>query len=378
MPSIKKLLNFLKLFLFIIGFLLIFANFVFAQDQTDSPEQTSSNVLSEELLKEPEVQYPTVPGYGTITAKTTPPEYIRYVFVFSIWVLGIIVLANLIYAGFQWFLSGVNSELAKEAQKRIENTLYGVFLLLGTYLILNTINPDLLNLKLTPITEALPDIPKACYFAGGQVDSCDAYNRLPINDKRKFCEFDYCQVIKGQGFGKGKEPKNSLCFWDQSNKWDEGLFLEDKCKTVTCDKIKTCADYNQENLPNLTTSGGGWGIYRACYLNVCSVPGLCIMDENNQCVEAKGKIDPESGKFIKTGECIDNDDSTCPKSPSPTICNMGVPSRWLTFMGKNAYKCTLPQDENGPCDEDKDCKENFACQILETDFGRYGFCKPKQ
>ena len=54
------------------------------------------------------------------------------------------------YAGFLWLTAGGNSGSTKKAQDVIQNAIMGLVLTLGSYLILYTINPDLV--KLNPFT----------------------------------------------------------------------------------------------------------------------------------------------------------------------------------------------------------------------------------
>ena len=66
------------------------------------------------------------------------------------WSLGagaVLALGILIYAGFLYSTSGGNSSRIKDAKARIVAGLVGLLILLSSYLLLNTINPELTNLE---------------------------------------------------------------------------------------------------------------------------------------------------------------------------------------------------------------------------------------
>ena len=93
---------------------------------------------------EVEVDYPTVGGV-TPTGELT--DYIRYIYLFGLSLVGIAALGTLVYGGFMYMLSGTVTS-KDEAKKYIWGAISGLVLALAAYLILNTINPDLVNWSL--------------------------------------------------------------------------------------------------------------------------------------------------------------------------------------------------------------------------------------
>lgn len=153
-------------------------------DVSCSWDDQQNKCFFQQKRKELEIKhYPNLPGYGTLTPETTPAEYIRYVFIFGLWILGIISLSMLIYAGLLWFFSGASSEAKSSAMRIVQNIVIGIFLFLATYLILNTINPELLVSK-KYFTKELKTIklvrPKFCDDI--PVSTCDDYHKLLGND----------------------------------------------------------------------------------------------------------------------------------------------------------------------------------------------------
>jgi hypothetical protein len=98
--------------------------------------------------KELELKYPTLPGGLELTDKTTVPELIEYLFSFLIFTAGIIAFGAIVAAGFMFITSGANPGLRAEAQKRLRNVFLGLLILFSSYLLLRTINPELVDLKL--------------------------------------------------------------------------------------------------------------------------------------------------------------------------------------------------------------------------------------
>ena len=80
--------------------------------------------------------------------KNAIEELVKYLVLWAFRLAGLFAFIMIIYAGFQYLTAGGNVEQQKEAQERIINTFIGIVLLFSFWLILNTINPNLL--KTTP------------------------------------------------------------------------------------------------------------------------------------------------------------------------------------------------------------------------------------
>ena len=71
-------------------------------------------------------------------------QYINYLYLFSLSLVGVAALVSLIIGGFMYMLSDTVTSKDK-AREYISGAIYGLILALAAYLILNTINPDLVN-----------------------------------------------------------------------------------------------------------------------------------------------------------------------------------------------------------------------------------------
>lgn len=84
---------------------------------------------------------------GDPGCKTSLQRYLPGIFNLAIGVSAAFVLLNLVFGGFQWMSSDAFTK-KEEGKKRIENSLKGILLVAGAYIILFTINPQLLDVKL--------------------------------------------------------------------------------------------------------------------------------------------------------------------------------------------------------------------------------------
>jgi len=114
---------------------------------------SSSFVLAAE--KELETEYPEIEG-EKITKETTLPEYVKYIFKFSFIIVAVAALAVLIYGGFRYLFSAGSPAAKSEAISWLSGGILGLILLLSSYLILITINPELIILEIPGLGEYQP------------------------------------------------------------------------------------------------------------------------------------------------------------------------------------------------------------------------------
>lgn len=101
--------------------------------------------------RELEVEYPEILGEKP-TAKTILPEYVKYIFNYAIIAAGLVALGALIWAGILYLTSTGDPSKVKEARERIFSAVVGLVILLSSYLILVTVNPELVIFDLPLLT----------------------------------------------------------------------------------------------------------------------------------------------------------------------------------------------------------------------------------
>lgn len=108
-----------------------------------------------------EVSYPEIGGVKPTTVKIPLADYVVYIFNFAVVVVGIIAFGVLIFAGFRYFTSAGKPEIIKSAKSQIKSAFLGILILLFSYIILTTINPQLVIFHLPQLTTGPAETPPA-------------------------------------------------------------------------------------------------------------------------------------------------------------------------------------------------------------------------
>ncbi len=88
-------------------------------------------------------------------------EFINNIYLVAISVVGVAVFVQFVIAGFTYLLAAGNVGEIGSAKEKMQNAVLGAILLLGSYLILNTINPDLTRTNIFNLDEIAKGIPTA-------------------------------------------------------------------------------------------------------------------------------------------------------------------------------------------------------------------------
>jgi cytochrome bd-type quinol oxidase subunit 2 len=83
---------------------------------------------------------------GNFTQACGPAEYLTKIYTISVGVAVALAVVMIVYAGIIYISSGDNAGKQKEAKSQITQAIFGLILLLASYLILRTVNPDLTDL----------------------------------------------------------------------------------------------------------------------------------------------------------------------------------------------------------------------------------------
>lgn len=136
-----------------------------------------------------QVEYPTIPVNPDIIISEDSDfiDLIRYFYVFGLGLIGVVAVGVLIYGGIMYMLAGTVTS-TEDARKYIWGAVAGLVLAFGSYIILYTINPDLVNFQLDvkPAPSEFPTRPLcqgdtgACYasclsgWTEAGTDSCES------------------------------------------------------------------------------------------------------------------------------------------------------------------------------------------------------------
>jgi hypothetical protein len=92
---------------------------------------------------------PTIPGMTLVGASTTSPAFfVAGFYNFALMIGGVLAFGAIVWGGILYASSAGNSGKQSEGKEWIKSALLGLLLLAGAYLILYTVNPNLVNLGL--------------------------------------------------------------------------------------------------------------------------------------------------------------------------------------------------------------------------------------
>ncbi len=123
----------LKIFLGLIITMLFFASPIFGQE------------------RQLELDYPEIEGFSPQTVSTGLPDYVKYLFNFSLGIAALVCFIVLVYAGFRWATSMGNPAKKLDAKDRVFSAFLGLTILVFSYLIFTTINPELVIFEMAEI-----------------------------------------------------------------------------------------------------------------------------------------------------------------------------------------------------------------------------------
>lgn len=121
-------------------------------------------------------------AFGGKKEFTDVGDYIQTVYKYTLSVVGILAAVLIVISGIQWTSSAGNPEAISSAKKRIVGALVGLVIAYSSYIILNTINPALVNLRL-PQAFLLRNVPldtaagSFCRTKGPLYSECTAHGK---------------------------------------------------------------------------------------------------------------------------------------------------------------------------------------------------------
>lgn len=102
------------------------------------------------FARKTEITYPRLPDNSIITPTDTStllPDYVNYIFAFVIVISAIVAFGSLFYGGVRWLTSAGSSGAINEAKDRMKAGGIGLIIILFSWAILNTINPQIVTVN---------------------------------------------------------------------------------------------------------------------------------------------------------------------------------------------------------------------------------------
>lgn len=174
--------------IFIIIFILFIAGLTFGgpvEAQTPEPPTAPSGLLN--LRYTPPCLYQTEGGCPSPTGGIA--AYVRRIYQFSVGIAGVLAVGMIVVGAIMISISGGSPDKQKEGRDYITSAIWGVVLLLGSYLILRTINPRLV--ALSELEPGLPELPPSAAYRL-EVPQCPNLTATGcfFNEAGEACDFE--------------------------------------------------------------------------------------------------------------------------------------------------------------------------------------------
>jgi len=221
-------------------------------------------------------------------------KYIKAIYDYGMMIAGILAAIVLMAGGIIWLTSGGDSGKVGQAKELITGSVVGLVILFSSWIILNTVNPDLLSLR--PIsTEYIEKAVSGCCQSSNAAEimskkECDAFAgttfyestgeftysvsgttcvkdmikcfiKKDCNEKVEFC-FNYIN-------GKQKEIRENC-----GSYFNNQIKLLSEIKEVSCSKVSECRG-NQLSCQNIEDGESCPDVEKSGILNDISLDGYC-------------------------------------------------------------------------------------------------------
>ncbi|PSO45137.1 MAG: hypothetical protein BRC22_01460, partial [Parcubacteria group bacterium QH_9_35_7] len=167
-------------------------------------------------------------------------EFIRFLYQWSVSAGAILAVLVILVSGVQWAISMGKKEVIKKAKKRITKAIAGLALIASSYLILNTINPALVNMRL----------PQAWMIKAEEIRSVNCEDITPektriakageAGDNENWKEKSEISDDEWEKISKIKEENTETC---GNSYYIEGG--EQTCKGNNCSQDNMCATWKE-------------------------------------------------------------------------------------------------------------------------------------
>ncbi len=106
-------------------------------------------------------------------SNTTPAGIVANLYNFGLSIAGVLAFGAIVYGAIKYTVSAGNPSQQSEAKEWITQALWGLLLLAGAYLILNTINPRITKLRVDICTTVCPS-GQVCLVNESGVGTCQS------------------------------------------------------------------------------------------------------------------------------------------------------------------------------------------------------------
>jgi len=126
----------------------------------------------------PGSDFQTGKAFNVSNNTATIANYVKAIYKYLIGIIGIVACIMLMVGGIVWLTAGGSPEKVKQAQEYIIASLTGLVLALGSFMILGTINPALVNFTISNIKSVNPYSDTSSPASGVITGCCDGKCQL--------------------------------------------------------------------------------------------------------------------------------------------------------------------------------------------------------
>lgn len=144
------------------------------------------------------VPIPDIQGGGTLQKVSHFSEYLKVLYTYFIYIIGIIAVAYIGWGGFEWMMAAGSAEKIGRAKETIQGAVIGLLLAVGSYVLLGAINSRLVNFDYIRVERIKPN-----FFMNYCVDTESVQkwikvgdeNKVKVNKEDTWCNFTYYSEI---------------------------------------------------------------------------------------------------------------------------------------------------------------------------------------
>jgi hypothetical protein len=190
-----------------------------------------------------EINWPTSPFGTDLTVDSKLPDMVKYFYEWGIAIGGIAVFIALLFGGFLYLTSAGDPARLREAKDRIFSALTGLALLLGSWVILNTINPELTVLRPPSFEKPEVGVDVSALEGATERKSCD-YIKIYKDTYWKGASTSICAIENPSGYidlaPAGMEDPKSIRFFRKCE--DNEICVDGKVHIITTTTVATTVD----------------------------------------------------------------------------------------------------------------------------------------
>ncbi len=182
--------------LFAAVFLVLFVTLTVFSARADAqtpPTTTVPDAPATPALKfKPQVSIPgfNVPADGVTVTSDLLPNYLNAFYIYFMGVVGVIAVAMMVFGGFRWITAAGNSSRISAAKETLNSAAIGLVLALTSFLILRTINPNLVTLRIPAVSLIERNLVSSAYCDQGSGSAREAAQSKPCGDRVQYTDAD--------------------------------------------------------------------------------------------------------------------------------------------------------------------------------------------